>query len=181
MDSIVDSYSESNYTTGAALYLPQSYGRLAQSFACSANAKLKSAKFYVQQFTAPSGNVVVKIYAHTGTYGAGDSAVSTLLATSDTVDVATFNAYAHELVTFSFSGAEQINLTSGTKYWVSIEYSGLIGVSVALDTSGEHAGCCRTYYGSTWGNSMGDGSDFCFYVYGEVAATPSGMFLFLMT
>jgi len=162
MAYIVDSYSESNYVgTSSLLYSAQS--KVGQSFTGDGGI-LSSAKFYLRKVGSPTGNAVVKIYAHTGTFGSSSMPTGTSLATSDTFDVSTLTT-ANQLINFNFSGANKIQLIDETKYVVVIEYSGGDASSyilVGLDaTSPTHDG---NYY-STYGASSS--VDTCFYVYAD--------------
>ena len=48
---------------------------------------LNSAEFYLKKKGSPTGNAVVKIYAHSGTYGTSSVPTGSALATSDNFDV----------------------------------------------------------------------------------------------
>ena len=162
--SVVDSYSESNYSGGGySVYsaLPE----YAQSFTGNGNT-LDSAKFYLKKVGSPTGNVYAKIYAHTGTFGSGGTPTGSALAVSDAVDVSTIGT-SNALQTFSFSGANRITLANGTHYCVVISYSGgTAGVDFIIAgydfTSPTHAGNAA-YYDTSWHATS---PDICFYVYG---------------
>ncbi len=162
--SVVDSYSESNYSGGGySVYsgLPE----YAQSFTGNGNT-LDSAKFYLKKVGSPTGNVYAKIYAHTGTFGSGGTPTGSALAVSDAVDVSTIGT-SNALQTFSFSGANRITLANGTHYCVVISYSGgTAGVDFIIagydSTSPTHAGNAA-YYDTSWHATS---PDICFYVYG---------------
>ena len=76
MAILIDSYSESNQDewfyldNGGTMYSKIIAG---QSFANSISGTLDSCKFYLISLGNPSGNVVAKLYAHTGTYGDGST------------------------------------------------------------------------------------------------------------
>ena len=92
---------------------------------------LDSVKFAVWHYTGnPTGNIVVQIYAMTGTYGTSGKPTGSVLATSDNVDVATGvlnyvgdNA-GQNVVTFPFSGANRITLTDRTNYCAIMYWGG---------------------------------------------------------
>ena len=117
MATIVDSYSETNKSQVNGFGSPtfQGYG---QSFTGDGGT-LNSSKFYLEKRELPTGNIVSKVYAHSGTFGTSSVPTGSALATSDNVDVSTLGLLA--LVTFTFSGANKITLTNGTKYVVTVE------------------------------------------------------------
>jgi hypothetical protein len=92
-----------------------------QSFT-SGGGKLSSAAFKLYKVGTPTGSVVAKIYAHTGTYGTSSKPTGSELAVSDAVDISTITtSTSGQEYTFTFSGANKIDLTAATKYCVSIE------------------------------------------------------------
>jgi hypothetical protein len=181
MAILIDSYSESNYGTDYPLYYTYS-NPWGQTFACGANLTLDSAKGYFKPDGSPGGNITAKIYSITGTHGT-DGKPGTLLATSDVV--AGSSIYSQRLVTFNFSGANRISLAAGTNYCIAFfESTGSFGGRAMLggdNSSPTHGG--NFFYssngGSTW--TVYESVDACFYVYGELAATPGASFLLLMT
>ena len=173
--AVVDSYSE---TTGDTdLYAEGStYGR-GQSFTGDGST-ISSCKFYIKRRAGGgTGNLYAKVYGHTGTFGSSSTGTGATLATSGAVDVTTVSNAAYNLVEFTFSGADQITLTNGTKYVIFLNTQGVSGftVTVRADTSSPtHAGnTCEIYNGSWYAG----GGDLCFYVYGSGAAgTPITIF-----
>jgi hypothetical protein len=93
-----------------------------QSFAALVSTKLASVTFFMKKTGAPTGNMTCKIYTLSGVYGS-TAIPNTLLATSDVISIATLGTSAAN-VTFTFSGAQKINITSGTNYFATVEYSG---------------------------------------------------------
>jgi len=67
---------------------------------------------------APTGNVLAALYLLTGTYGSTAVPTGAALATSSTVSTTTLTG-SFQAVTFSFSGANQIILSSG-QYGISL-------------------------------------------------------------
>jgi len=126
---------------------------------------LKSVKWYLKDSGSAVGNIYAKIYAHSGTYGTSSVPTGSVLATSDAIDASTLSS-SYELIEFNFSGGEQITLTNGTYYCVSIEHTGqdpwegIIYVG-GDSTSPTHSGN-MSEYGTQWSPSSSD--DFCFYV-----------------
>ena len=161
---VCDSYSESNYGTLASLYTGD-YTACGQSFTGDGKP-LHSAVFYLRKNGLPTGNAVVKIYAHTGTFGDSSKPTGAALATSDVFDVATLTT-SLALITFNFTGANRITLADGTYYVVVIEYSGGDSsnrVYVAKDDSSQtHEGNgCNSTDSLSWSSTS---SDRVFYVY----------------
>jgi hypothetical protein len=122
-DSTTDFYSETNNNYNWPMGEPYTDpGSVAQSFHVSANKTLLTATFYLKKDTggSPTGNAVAKLYSHTGTYGTS-SKPDTLLATSDNFDTSSLTE-AYSLITFTFSGANQYSLISGTNYVIVLSY-----------------------------------------------------------
>lgn len=174
MTQIIDSYSESNQSSGVPLY-SGSWTSFGQSFT-GAGGALASAVFYFRKFGSPTGNIIAKVYSHSGTFGTS-SVPNALLATSDNVDVSTLSpSPTYGLKAFTFSGAEQITLVAGTKYCTVVEYTGGDGSNypvVGYDgSSPTHAGNSAFY--PQVGAWLADASiDACFYVYDNTNPSPS--------
>lgn len=159
--SIIDSYSETNQDD----FFNSNNRLTGQSFSVASAATLTSAQFYVKKTGTPTGNVLVYLYSHSGTYGVS-SVTGSLLATSDAVDVATFGT-SYSLVTFTFTGAQQYAMTAGTKYLIVIDGTGLVATAFQIGddiTSPTHSG-------NAWDTADGPlaTTDVVFYVYGTVA------------
>lgn len=159
---IVDSYSESNVNDFASCYSVQP--GIGQSFTGNGDV-LDSAMFYVARLNSISGNVVMKIYAHSGTFGTSSVPTGSALATSGTIDASTFSL-SYELKVFTFTGANKITLVNGTKYVVTLEFSGGLRLEVGTRFPGGVAGNLSTFNGSSW--STNSGVDVAFYVYGDI-------------
>lgn len=144
-----------------------SYIGIGQAFAGN-GGKLQSAKFYLEKDNLPTGNGYAKIYNIMWTYGS--SAVplygSDPLAVSEVLDVSDL-PLLKELITFNFTGANQIILGATTKYIVAFEWSGGDAsnrVGVGLDhTSPTHPGNACLQTSLSWGYEAG--YDTCFYIY----------------
>ena len=123
---IVDSYSELNvnsYTQvqGFGDTDNRGLGGVGQSFTGDGGV-LNSVKFYLSKGGTITGNAFAYIYEHSGTFGSSSVPTGSpwqhlrfdvsVLTTSD------------ELITFNFSGANKITLSNGTKYVVTIQYTG---------------------------------------------------------
>ena len=166
---IDDSHSIDNFVSCSTLDTNDfGYG---QAFT-SKGGLLTSVKFYLRKDNSPTGNAVVKIYneTHSTAFGTDSLPTGAALATSDVFDVSTLTT-SYQLITFTFTGAEQITLTEENYYVVTIEYSngGAIDfVYVGIDIfSPTHSGNQVDYGISSWVayNSL----DLIFYVY----ATPT--------
>lgn len=165
--AVVDSYEESNKNTSDFLYTGgTTYTAVGQSFTGN-GGKLDKTTFYLRKEGTPPSNVVSKIYAHSGTFGSSSVPTGAALATSDNV-VATSLSTSFSLADFNYSGANEITLTSSTKYVVTVEYSpvgsnNLNYVEVGRDSS-------SPTHGGNWSGNFGgwsalSGSDLIFYVY----------------
>ncbi len=169
----IDSYSESNYSAGALLYTAGN-NELSQTFYCTSGNILTAAKFYLQKYGSPTGNITAKVYAVTGTPGTNAVPTGSALATSDAVDISTLSA-SYTVITFSFSGAEQIELSSATWYAVAVRYAegnSVNRLNVGTDTSDPAHGGNYAYYAGSW-TYLTD-RDLCFYVEGD--ELPPGYF-----
>ena len=161
--TIDDYYSESNYDTSLNMYTGQS-SAVGQSFT-STGGELNSAAFFLSKTGAPTGNAVVKIYAHTGTYGTSSLPTGSALAASDNFDVSTLGT-SIALTEIAFSGANRITLESATNYVVTFEWSGGDSsnyVTIARDATPEHSGNAVGYIASAWATYPT--RDTVFYVY----------------
>jgi len=176
MADIVDSYSEANQDDLGALYNVHPTANAwpsAQYQSFTGNGRvLHSCKFYLQSKGSP-GNLIARLYAHTGTFGTSSAPTGAALDSSDLVDADGIRDDALELVTFSgFSGYMLVN---GTKYCIVIEgYDGTwtettVGVIVGRDgSSPTHGGNPGYYANSAW--NVNATKDNCFYVYGVTPA-----------
>lgn len=164
---VVDSYAEANRDDQFDINANAAFRKkLAQTFTPAANYTLTSAKFYIQRVNTITGNVNVKLYAHTGTYGSTGYPTGAALATSGNIDASTISDAGYVLVEFTFTGGQQYSMASGTHYCISVEYEGSETTNylrVGTDmSSGTHGGNAAAYI-SAWSETVGD---FVFYVYG---------------
>lgn len=123
---------------------------LAQSFT-SVGGRLSRFAFNVKKTGTPTGNAVVKLYAHTGVLGTSSIPTSEPLATSETFDVATLTG-SYNLISFDFK--DNITLTGATNYEIVFEYTGgdiSNFVQLQSDSSGpSHIGNFASFNGTTW-------------------------------
>ena len=147
--SAIDGYDISNYSKLEILRSGADTG-WGQSFTGN-GATIGSVMFQLKKVASPTGNAVAKIYAHSGTFGSSSVPTGTALATSDNFDVATLTT-SLALSTLTFSGGNQITLTNGTNYVVTLEYSGGDSnnyIQLTRDTSSPtHAGNNSELFGS---------------------------------
>lgn len=171
MATLADSYSETNKDTASSI---QSAGATAagQSFTAIAG-NLDSCKFYLAKTGSPTGNMVARLYALTGTFGTDSKPTGAALATSGSIDVSTLTG-SFVLVTFSFTGVDRVTLVNGTKYVIVFEYTGGDGSNLASlggdGSAPSHAGNRSLFIGGSW--SVADNNlDYCFYLYEEILGT----------
>lgn len=173
--NVTDVYSQTN--SDGTIALDNTTIGVSQSFTGDGN-KLANAVFYLSKSNTPSGSAYAKVYAHSGTFASSSLPTGTALATSKALDVTTLTG-SLTLTTFYFADQNQnITLTNGTKYVVTIEYNAGTSsntVNVGRDASGATAaGSCATLSGTTW-TSTATTTDTCFYVRtgGVVTITPA--------
>lgn len=173
MSTLIDSYSEANKDT--AYYTANTYV-VGQTFKGNGST-LDSCKFYLSKNGSPTQNCYAELYAHTGTFGSTGLPTGSVLATSDAVSASTVSA-SFGLITFTFSGADRIELGDLTDYVLVMRHSGVIStdldyLSVGVDTSSStHEGnlVLRNTISDAW--SYRSSYDTIFYVYGvNVAPT----------
>jgi hypothetical protein len=164
MGTIIDSYSESNYNVNFILdHLAKKGG---QAFTGNGSV-LVSCVFYMNKVGSPTGNIVAKIYAHSGTYGLSSVPTGSPLAISQVIDSSTLPTNK-ELIKFTFLGTNQIILTSGTKYIIILEFEDGTSsnyLNIAEDNSSPTHSGCHVRYTTSW--TTYEGIDLCFYVYGR--------------
>jgi hypothetical protein len=156
-------YSE--YASGTHYYGGQSFKNLAQPMI------LTSIKVSLAKVLSPSGNSYVKVYAHSGTYGTSSVPTGSALATSDPYDVAGLTT-SEQFITFTFSGANQITLSTSTYYVLEFycpvgDASNYVKLYRRTGVGATHEG--NSSYGSITPTWTYDGGDTKFYVYGNPA------------
>lgn len=146
----VDAYSDTNGDTAIQVY-SGSITRVAQSFVGTAG-NLSRTIFSLEKNASPTGNIVAKLYSD----ATGPNAI---LATSNTVDVATLNAGPANFGQVDFEFEDEYTLVVATTYWISVEYTGgdaTNRLEVEVDNSTPaHSGTCETYSG-TWSSQTYD-------------------------
>lgn len=136
----------------------------AQSFAVLANARFATrVHFRLKKTGTPTGNLVAKVYAHSGVFGTSSVPNGAAVATSVNIDVSKLTT-AYQEVEIGFD--TQYKMAASTYFCVSLEYTGGSGadyVQVQGAAAGAHAGN-RAQKNGTWAADAG--SDLWFAVYG---------------
>ncbi|MFH2012587.1 MAG: hypothetical protein ABIJ37_07815, partial [Pseudomonadota bacterium] len=117
---------------------------------------LDSCEFYINKYGLPTGNVVAKLYAHTGVFGTSGIATGTPLATSNTLDISTLTT-SPQMKTFTF-GSPYTPLLD-VPYVIAIEYTGgdtsnYLSVGLADSGGGAHEGNYCFFKDSEWNSSI---------------------------
>jgi hypothetical protein len=166
---VVDSYREVNYEATASL-TEKRHG-VGQVFTPSVSAYLTSSQFYLGKDGSPTGTIVSKLYAVTGSAGSTAKPTGSPLATSAPVDVSTLPTpwTRSALVTFDFS-VDRYPMSGGVPYAIVVEYSGgspKNAITVGKDKSSPtHPGNKIDFEAGIW--IAEPEVDTIFYAYGEV-------------
>jgi hypothetical protein len=96
-----------------------SYG-CGQSFTGD-GSQLTKASFWMDKVGSPTGNVVARLYTHSGTFGSSSIPTGSALATSDPIDASNIPSTAAGVV-FTFS--TPYTTESGIHYVITVEYEG---------------------------------------------------------
>lgn len=116
--------------------------------------ELRNIRVNLRRVGSPTGNAVVKVYAHSGTYGTSSIGTGSPLATSDNLDVSTItNANNTTNYVIPFSGANRITLVQGTYYVFVIEFTGGDAsnyVRTFLDNTSPSYSGNYAYYNGSW-------------------------------
>ena len=168
MATLIDSYSESNYSQD--IDLSSDVQQEAQSFTGNGDS-ITSCRFYLKKSGTPTGNLYAKIYTHSGVYGTSSVPTGGPLATSDALDISTLST-SYELVEFTFS--TPYATIGDTNYVLSLEATTAVSVYIGVDNvSPSHSGN-RSYNFLGMGWEKDNTRDICFYVYGvENLETPT--------
>ena len=119
VETLNDSYSETNANQQITLEGQAGGGNWyagGQTFT-SLGGNISKAKFYLQKTGSPTGNLFAKLYAMAGTFGTTGVPTGAYLAKSDPFNSATLTG-SGQLITFTFSGAQQYLMTNGTHYCI---------------------------------------------------------------
>lgn len=130
------------------------FAEAGQTAAAEASANLGSCRYRLRlQGGLPGGNSFVDVYAAAANDGSNDLPTGSVLATSDAVSTNSIPVGgAGGLITFAFSGANQIALTSGNRYVFMLRSTHAfgIGAEVAMRVSlfDPYAGGSMNYSGT---------------------------------
>jgi len=176
LSTTFDSYSETNRDTAQTVVGAAGAGVEAAGQSFYGNgAPLASVTLFLSKVGTPTGNAVVRIYAHTGSFGSTGTPTGAALASSAVLDVSTLTT-SYALSSFTFSGANRITLSQGVPYFFALEYTAGSfgnGVLVGADSSSPtHAGNLAYYYLGAW--IAVSGTDLCFYATTSVGSETSG-------
>ncbi len=181
-EATVDSYDETNQNTFEAISVGVTNDSVSQSF--TGDGKVGNrCELYLRKNGTPSGDMVLKIFAHSGTFGTSSLPTGTPLAISDVIDMATLTT-SYVLTSFVFNQA--ITLVNTTKYCIIIEVSGgdssnhtEVGVDSTTPTHGGNL-ALRNRTTKVW--SADSGIDAVFFIFGraieldKLSVTPDATF-----
>lgn len=161
--AVIDSYSESNYS---ADFTFSDDGDLSGQSFTGNGSNLGSVQFYLKNNASAVGNIRAEIYAHSGTFGTNGVPTGSPLAVSDNVAASSIGS-TYELVSFQFTGANQIQLVNGTKYFAVYTSDDVMNFPNILfvgfdNTSPSHAG--NRAFNTTGSWSSQSSVDVIFYV-----------------
>lgn len=89
---------------------------------------LHSVSFDLAKIGSPTGPIVVKIWAHSGTYGSTGIPTGSVLATSEPIDASTLPTWSStSTFEFFFDASEQFQLQTGVPYVATIHHDGISG------------------------------------------------------
>jgi len=151
----------------------------AQSFANGTNAQYLTRAYFDLKIGAgaPSGagNVVAKLYAHSGTFGTSSVPTGGALATSDNVSISSISS-AYQTVEFRFS--TPFEMVASTNYTISVEYTGDVSNYLhvrGLASSGTHAGN-RSQNTGAWAATATDDLNFSVQTSHKLYTVPGELF-----
>lgn len=151
----------------------------AQSFANGTNAQYLTRAFFDLKIGAgaPSvaGNVVAKLYAHSGTFGTSSIPTGAALATSDNVSIASITS-SYQTVEFNFSAP--FEMVASTNYTISVEYTGDVSNYLhvrGLAAAGTHAGN-RSQNTGAWAATATDDLTFSVHSSHKLYTVPGELF-----
>jgi hypothetical protein len=162
---VIDFCSEENYNTGSNVYAGSNITS-GQSFTSVNNYKITTCKFYIVKSGSPTGNIYAKVWDHTGTYGTSSKPTGSYLAISDVINIETISTSIN-LVTFTFSGANQI-IISSKNYCVNVisnngNSSNYLRIG-SNSSAGTHGG--NRFYSTDETSWSSFAQDVIFYIYG---------------
>lgn len=150
--------SAANFAVGNATITGQ-----AQSFVNGSNGVYLTRAFTrLRKVGSPTGNIVAKLYTHSGTYGTSSVPTGGALSTSNNIDVSKLTTIYQEV---EFGFYTQYLMTASTNYVVAFEYSAGNGsnyVQVGGVTTSGHGGN-RSENTGAWAATATDDLNFQVY------------------
>lgn len=150
---IIDSFT--NDEISELTVTPHALYNSGQSFTGNGGS-VTSARFKLRRDPGARGELTAKLYAHTGVFGTTGRPTGSLLAFSETLDVAAVGE-TQSWVEFFFTGENIYTVTNGTKYVVVLEVSSLAGGNLKIGSStigagnnSDHNGNWSVSTGGTW-------------------------------
>lgn len=154
--SVISTYTTQNSdqavgngtTTGVA----QSYTTPAATASINGRGCFARVKLYLKKSGSPTGNAVVKIYAHSGTLGTTSIPTGAALATSTNFNVSTLTT-SYQVISFVFAESNWFQFVAATNYVVALEYSAGNAsnfIQAGYNSSSGHAGNKSTFAAAVW-------------------------------
>lgn len=159
--ALADSYSESNADDSFPLSRFDPEGGI--SFLGNGGV-LKRMTFYLSSADAPSGDMVARLYAHTGTFGVNGTPTGAALEISTSAANASILNASPQLVSFDFDASRV--LVDGTAYFaiVAIDEAGIDEINIHGDSSAPSHEGNSSYFTDGGGWNL-ESQDFVFYVH----------------
>lgn len=178
-NTAMDSYAFSNNSGGTAL-LNTFRTQVAQSFTGNGST-VNNIQIPMYKTGSPTGNMVMYLYAHSGTFGSGGVPTGAALATSSSIAVSTIvSTDFNNPSTITFTFPTPYSTTSGTKYFWALEHTtGTSGNTVGVSNDPNaptHGGNYAEYLSGTW---TADNTIDCLFIVNT--ATASGVKPFAST
>lgn len=149
--TVLDSYDISNRNTyGGLSAYPANLGAYYMSYITlndGQNYKLTSIAVPLAKQAGSVCTFQVEVYAHTGTYGTTSAPTGSALATSDVLSESDIGT-GWAMISFPFSGAQQITLSPNTHYVLVVKCltTNVYNPSIGIDSSSPtHAGNAGTW------------------------------------
>ena len=153
-ESILDGYTSMNGPSYGIIDAAGAAGDMVSQSFTGVDAVLSRAQFWMFADSTAVGSLYAHIYAHTGTFGTSSKPTGSPLATSDAINSDSITEDSGgAIITFTFSGANKIQLVAGTKYTVVLDGTSMsAGFVRPLRDNGAstHAGNYALYVSSVW-------------------------------
>lgn len=119
--TLLASYSESNNDDFGRIGVD--FSSVGECFDSGNGGIINSCEFEINKVGSPTGNIIAAVYAITGTFGTNATPTGSELAHSDNINVSTLPT-SRTVTKFTFTGANKIELTPNTKYFVILYWVG---------------------------------------------------------